>query len=330
LQAAAMSQEQRRLVETMRATVAEYGDVLRARDAYAGGMQWMTAKGKQYLTRYRYDLLSGDKTAKSLGRRSPETEKIHDAYMKERAELDGRIAELRPLMAEQARMAKALRVSRTPSEVGAVLRAIGTSDLIEHVTLVGDAAVFAYEAEMTSLLPWEVLPDEGLDLLIAGASATDSIDELVAVLRRAKIPVRPGRARGGAAAELRTEENLKIRLFTPSSLDRMVDDYENYSAGGAPRWAAEQAPLRSVMIDRTGRAAAVSVLEPRAWAILRCVVLDQEEMSVGRRETSTELVSAVARMIQDRWPEPFGEEIYGFAPLRDTLEGEEFPSPPRF
>jgi hypothetical protein len=330
LQAAAMSREQRRLVETMRSTVAEYGDVLRARDAYAGGMQWMTAKGKQYLTRYRYDLLSGDKTAKSLGRRSPETEKIHDAYMKERAELDGRIAELRPLMAEQARMAKALRVSRTPSEVGAVLRAIGTSDLIEHVTLVGDAAVFAYEAEMTSLLPWEVLPDEGLDLLIAGASATDSIDELAAVLRRAKIPVRPGRARGHDAAELRTEENLKIRLFTPSSVDRMVGDYENYSAGGAPRWAAEQAPLRSVMIDRTGRAAAVSVLEPRAWAILRCVVLDQEEMSVGRRETSTELVSAVARMIQDRWPEPFGEEIYGFAPLRDTLDGEEFPAPPRF
>jgi hypothetical protein len=34
-------------------------------------------------------------------------------------------------------------------------------------------------------------------------------------------------------------------------------------------------------------------------------------------------------MIQDRWPEPFGEEIYGFPPLRDTLEGEEFLPPPR-
>jgi hypothetical protein len=250
--------------------------------------------------------------------------------MKERAELDERIAALRPVMAEQARMAKALRVSRTPSEVGAVLRAIGTSDLLDHVTLVGDAAVFAYENEMTSLVPWEVLPDEGLDLLVAGVRATDSIDELVAVLRRAKIPVRPGRARGTDAAELRTEENLKIRLFTSSSIERMVDEYGSHSSSEAPRWAAEQAPLRSVMIDRSGRAASVSVLEPRSWAILRCVVLDLEEMSIGRRETSTELVSAVARMIQDRWPEPFGEEIYGFAPLRDTLEREEFPAPPRF
>ena len=43
-----------------------------------------------------------------------------------------------------------------------------------------------------------------LDLLVAGVRAADSMDELVAVLRRAKIPVRPGRARGNDAAELRT------------------------------------------------------------------------------------------------------------------------------
>jgi hypothetical protein len=107
----------------------------------------------------------------------------------------------------------------------------------------------------------------------------------------------------------------------------MVDDYENSSAGNA---ASEQTSIRSVVIDRSGRAASVSVLEPRAWAILRCVVLDMEEMSVGRRESSAELVSAVARMIQDRWPEPFAEEqIHGFGPLRDALEGEEFFPPPR-
>jgi hypothetical protein len=132
---------------------------------------------------------------------------------------------------------------------------------------------------------------------------------------------------GNDAAELRTEENLKIRLFTSSSIERMVDDYENSSAGNA---ASEQTSIRSVVIDRSGRAASVSVLEPRAWAILRCVVLDMEEMSVGRRESSAELVSAVARMIQDRWPEPFAEEqIHGFGPLRDALEGEEFFPPPR-
>jgi hypothetical protein len=319
-----MSREQRRLVESMRSTVADYGDVLRARDQFAGGMQWLTVKGNQYLTRYRRDPESGNKKAVSLGRRSPETEAIHEKFMKSRAELDARIAQLRPAMAEQARMAKALRLSRAPSEVGEVLRAIGTSDLLDHVTLVGEASVYAYENEMTSLLPREVLPDEGLDLLVAGVRAVDSMDALVMVLKRARIDVRPGCARGNDAAELRTGENLKIRLFTSSSIELMVDDYESSSASNAPRWVSEQTPIRSVVIDRSGRAASVSVLEPRAWCILRCVVLDMEEMSVGRREASAELVSATARMIRDRWPEPFAEEqVYGFRPLQEALEGDD-------
>jgi hypothetical protein len=323
-----MSREQRRLVESMRSTVADYGDVLRARDQFAGGMQWLTSKGHEYLTRYRQDPVTGGKKAVSLGRRSSETEAAYDTFMKGRAELDARVAELRPAMAEQARIARALRLSRAPSEVGDVLRAVGTSDLIDHVSLIGEASVYAYENEMASLLPREVLPDEGLDLVVAGVHATDSIDELVAVLRRAKIPVRPGRGRGDDVAVLRTEENLKIRLFTSSSMDRMVDGYESSFAGDTPRWALEQPPIRSVVIDRSGRAASVSVLEPRAWCILRCVALDMDEMSSNAREMSAELVSATARMIHEK--SPFEEEqVHGFRPLLDALEGEEFRPPPR-
>jgi hypothetical protein len=324
-----MSREQRRLAEAMRATVADYGDVLRSRDAYAGGMQWLTAKGHTYLSRYRQDPLTGEKKATSLGRRTSENEKVYDAFMKERAELDERIAVLRPVMAEQARMARALRLTRAPSEVGGVLRAIGTSDLVDRLTLAGDAAVFAYETEMASLLPRDVLPDEGLDLIIDGIRATDQVEELAAVLRRAKILVRPGRGRGDELAVLRTEENLKITLITPSSMERMVEGYESSFAGDTPRWALEQSPIRSVVIDRTGRAATVAVFDPRAWCILRSVSLEMREMSPNARGMAAELVSATASMVHEKMP--FEEEqVYGFRPLLDALEGEEFVPPPRF
>jgi hypothetical protein len=225
-------------------------------------------------------------------------------------------------------MAKALRLSRVPSGIGAVLRAIGTSDLLDHLTLVGDVSVFAYECEMAALLPRDLLPDDGLDLVVGGARAADSIEELVAVLRRAKIPVRPGRGRGDDLAVLRTEENLKINLFTISSLERMVDGYESSFAGDTPRWALEQSPIRSVVIDRSGRAATVSVLEPRAWCILRSVSLDMDEMLPNARETGAGLVSATATMVHEKMP--FEEEqIHGFRPLLDALEGEEFLPPPR-
>lgn len=324
-----MSREQRRLSEAVRATVGEYGDVLRARDAYAGGMRWLTSKGHQYLTRYRYDLVSGDKKDVSLGRRTPATEAIHDKFMKERAELDVRIADLRPVMAEQARMAKALRLSRAPTEVVDVLRAVGTSHLLDHLTLVGEASVFAYENEMAALLPRELLPDEGLDLVVTGVRAADTIDELVGVLRRAKIPVRVGRGRGDDLVVLRTEDNFKIHLFTLSSLEWKLDGYESSFASDTPRWALEQPPIRSVMIDRSGRAATVSVLEPRAWCILRSVELDTNvKMSPNAREMAAELVSATAAMVHEKMPFE-AEQVHGFRPLLDALEGEEFVPPPR-
>lgn len=324
-----MSREQRRLVETMRATVADYGDVLRSRDAYAGGMQWLTTKGHVYLSRYRQDPITGEKKATSLGRRTPENEAVYDAFMKERAELDERIAILRPVMTEQARMARALRLTRAPSEVGGVLRAIGTSDLVDRLTLAGDACVFAYENEMGSHLARDMLPDDGLDLIVDAVRAVDATEELTAVLRRAKIPVRRVRGRGDDLSVLVTEENLKINLLTMSSMERMVEGYESSFAGDMPRWALEQPTIRSMVIDRTGRAATVSVLEPKAWCILRSVSLEMEDLSPNAREMAAEFVAATASMIHEKTP--FEEEqVHGFRPLLRALEGEEFPPQPRF
>ncbi|SIO36808.1 Nucleotidyltransferase [Bradyrhizobium erythrophlei] len=130
----------------------------------------------------RRDPFTGDQKATSIGRRSPETEVIYDRFVTGRADLDRQMDTLRPELAEQARMAKALRLSRAPSEIGDVARAIGLSEMIDHVTITGEAAVYAYECEMATLLPREILPDDGMDLLV---HPTDVIDELIAVLRRA-------------------------------------------------------------------------------------------------------------------------------------------------
>ena len=78
----------------------------------------------------------------SLGRLSPETETLYKRFISGRTDLDREIEEIKPAVAEQTRMAKALRLSRTPSEIADVTRAIGLSDLIDHVTIVGEAAVY--------------------------------------------------------------------------------------------------------------------------------------------------------------------------------------------
>jgi hypothetical protein len=327
-----MTREQRRVVEAMRASTTDFAALARTRDEFVGGMQWLTVKGHEYLTRYRRDPLSGEQKSTSLGRRSAETEAVYKRFIDGRAEFERQTEELKPAMAEQVRMAKALRLARTPAEITDVARAIGLSDLIDHVTIVGEAAVYGYECELAGLLPRELLPNDGMDLLVAGVHPSDVIDDVVEVLRRGKIRVRRAGTGRGENTELRTEEGLRIRLVTPSMLERSAERYaeENHGGGEAAQWALEQPSIRSICIDRQGRTALVSLLEPRAYCILRCMAHDMNEMSVIARETARELNSSMARMVQERWPEPFEDsQIAAFEPLADAL-GEEFRPPPRF
>jgi Nucleotidyltransferase len=328
-----MTREQRRLVETMRSTTFEFGALARSRDEFAGGMQWLKVKKWEYLTRYRRDPITSEQKATSIGRRSPETEAIYDRFIKGRGDLDRQIEALRPAIAEQTRMARALRLSRAPAEIGAVARAIGLSELIDHVTIIGEAAVYAYEYEMAALLPREILPDSSMALLVAGVHPTDVIDELIAVLKRARIDVQRARlSRDKAAAELRTEEGLSIRLYTMSTLDSLIDRYaENASYGAdAVQWALDQPVMRSILVDRNGRAATVAVLEPRAYCMLRFMAIDVEEMSLIKREASTELNTAMVKLVHERWAEPFVEDqLATISGLREALEEAEPPPAPR-
>jgi hypothetical protein len=158
------------------------------------------------------------------------------------------------------------------------------------------------------------------------------IDELVAVLRRARIDVERARlSRDKAAVELRTEEGLSIRLYTMSTLGNLIDRYaENASYGAeAVQWALDQPVMRSILVDRNGRAATVAVLEPRAYCMLRFMALDVEEMSLIRRESSTELNAAVVKLVHERWTEPFVEDhVQSIGPLHDLLGEDGLPSSP--
>ncbi len=327
-----MTREQKRLVENMRATALDYSVAARARDDFAGGMRWLPVKGREYLGRYRRDPVTGEQTTTSLGPRSEQTEAIYDRFMADRSLLDEQMTGLRPQMAEQARLAKALRLNRAPEDVGAVIRAIGMSDLSEHLTLSGDAAVFAYENEMATLLPRELLPDGDIDLLLSGLDASEAVDELTGILKRSRVALRGSTREDGSGVEIRTEDGLRIRIVALAAVERMAGFYadEDYGGGEAAQWAIEQSPVESLIIDRQGRSASIRALDPRSWCILRCMSMDLQEMSAIRRENSAELVTVMIRTTQERWPSPFdGNHVQNFRPLYEALEGEEFFPPPR-
>ncbi|HSZ58223.1 MAG TPA: GSU2403 family nucleotidyltransferase fold protein [Tepidisphaeraceae bacterium] len=321
-----MSPEQRRLLEEMREAAAEFWPLERSRDDFVGGMQWKSVKGHDYLTRYRRDAVTGEQRSTSLGRRSAETEAMHLRFFEGRARLEEQLAVMKPKLATQARMAKALRLTRTPSAVADVLRAVAMTDLVEHITLVGDAALFAYECEFGVLLPNATMPSGGVDLLISGFDAHEAADETAEVLRRSGLEVHP--RRGGSG--LRTGGGIDIGFVTQPDLERQAERIadDNYAGGQALAWANEQETLTTMVIDRNGRAAPVSVLDPRAFTLMKFAKIELGDISVNARMIALEQGGLIAQVTRDLWPRPFEEShVAAFESLADALGEDDFRSP---
>jgi hypothetical protein len=71
-------------------------------------------------------------------------------------------------------------------------------------------------------------------------------------------------------------------------------------------------------------------MEPRAYCILRCMALEVGTLSLTRQETAAELNSAMIRLVQEHWPEPFAEDHVRTIPrLHEALEGDAYPPAPR-
>lgn len=322
-----MSPEQRSLVEAIRETALEFFPLARSREEFAGGMQWLKVKGHEYLTRYRRDPVTNAQRSASLGRRSAETEAIHKRFVDGRARFDHMLSELKPTMAMQARMAKALRLTRTPSAVAEVLRAVAMTDLVEHITLVGDAALFAYECEFGVLLPNTLMPSGGVDLLISGFSPHEAAEETAEVLRRSGLTIQSSRTGSG----LRTGDGVDIGFVTQHDLERLVERVaeDNYAAGQALAWASEQETFSTIIIDRDGRATPVSVLDPRAFTIAKFAKVDLGDISVNARTIAIEQASLIAQVTRDLWPQSFeAGHVEALQSLADAL-GEKGHRSPR-
>lgn len=310
-----MSPEQRRHLEEVRETAAAFRPLARAREDFAGGMQWKTVKGHGYLTRYRQDPVTGEKRFTSLGRRSPETERMHNRFMTGRTEYEERLAALKPRMDLQARMAKALRLARAPAVVADVMRAVSASDLVEHLILVGDAALYAYECECGVLWPNTLLPSSGISFLVHGFDVSEASDEIATVLRSAGIKARPSRHGPG----LTIDDEIVIDVITHGMLERQAEKLsaENAEAAQALTWAIEQDTVTTFVIDRDGRTAPVAVPDLRSFAIMKFAALEtSRDLSVNARTLAEEMAVTAAEVVRDVWPSQFEERhVTAFAPL---------------
>ena len=123
-----------------------------------GGMYWHG----------RSDTLTRTSThgaEKSLGKRSPDTEKIYADFMERKAELTQRVDDLNTQVRRHERVNKALYVGRVDPTVVALLTRLESAELAEYFHVVGTHALYAYETVAGVRFDANVTATRDIDLL---------------------------------------------------------------------------------------------------------------------------------------------------------------------
>ena len=161
-----LNPDQRREAINTRQRFNDWRDALARHQACRGSMVWAQTKGHDYLLRSAYDK-QGQRRQTSLGPRSPGTERIKAEFSRAREEAAERLAGLKPVMARQAAVNRALGLGRVPLLGARILRALEEHGLLgTGIRVVGANAIYAYEAAAGVHIDSGLTTTEDVDLLL--------------------------------------------------------------------------------------------------------------------------------------------------------------------
>lgn len=157
-----LSGEQRRQFIDVRDTFVEWREAERNfQRSYRGSMRWQRKGGTDYLMR------KIGKAERSLGPRSPETEKVQSQYKAARARLRQRSYRLRKKLDKMRLGTRALFLGRMPKTTANVLRRLDQAGILgSHVHVVGTNALYAYEARAGINFSQDLTATQDADLLL--------------------------------------------------------------------------------------------------------------------------------------------------------------------
>lgn len=258
------------------------GPLLREQDELAGGMQWRTVDGVEYLNRYRPDPAGRSrKITKSLGRRSPATEGLHSDFAARRDQVTLDLDAIAPRIAMIARAARSMgvaRLDRLHAERLHRLRRAGLLDPADPILLpLGAPALAAYEATYGTLAKETALRDhDGDDALTMyvrhhGRDGGDLGLRVARALFTAKIEAHVDHRPGCIAISTADRNDLLVRevdLVFLEGVDLVMD------ARGVPRSArlavhdALKAPIMQAVVPASDGIQGFPVPSPRTYAMM--------------------------------------------------------------
>ncbi|MBN1931794.1 MAG: nucleotidyltransferase domain-containing protein [Desulfobacterales bacterium] len=307
-----MNDNQRRIFIDTAQLYEAYFEVLIKNQAYRGGMHWKKAKGHEYLfrTRDRYGY------GKSLGARSPETEKIITVFKHAKEDLKKRLATLKEKLNEQARFCKAAMLQRAPRIVTNILRILQQYNMLgKNLTVVGTNALYAYEAAAGIFLDTSVTATKDMDLLwdvrprlaIASNQKTQNkglieilkkVDKSFELIKRYNF-----RAvnKDGYMVDLIKAEPKNVFKVEKTQ----IGDEEDFRAAEIKnlQWLISSPKMSQIVIGNDGYPSLFVVPDPISFALHKLWLSDQIDREPVKKERDRNQAVAVANLVNQFLPQ---------------------------
>lgn len=272
---------------------------------FAGSMRWGERSGTNYLLR------KIGKTETSLGPRNSETETIHDAFIRGRAENKSRLTSLSARLDTLAPVNVAMGLGRVPTIAARIVRQCDDRRLMGgNLVVVGTNAIYAYEASAGVHVESGLVATGDVDLLfdarrhislaVSGLGAAGLIGILQQV-DRSFVPTSPRSFRaanrdGYLVDFIRPEAKDPIRDLLPPALTSLPDDLEGAPIFGLA-WLINSPKLEAIAIDERGYPVRLVVIDPRAFALHKAWLSkrqDREPIKAARDMEQAKTVATIA------------------------------------
>ncbi len=268
-------------------------EALRQSRPFRGGMHWKKIRGREYLYQYRDRLGNG----RSLGPRSEQTEQFFTEFCREREAAGERLRTQRRLWLDQTRFCRAARLHRVPRPVIKILGQVEQHDRLKgNLLVIGSHAVHAYEFATGAFLErrplaGESFPNPGsLDLATdTGVSGADLLD----LVRRSD---RSFQVLGGAGFRAVNKHGFQVTVWTPGHPGRGVGTGSPAAISGLHDLVASP-KFSQVVIGRDGNPATLVAPDPRAFALHRLWLSEQQWRPETKQARDRWLAFAVADLI---------------------------------
>lgn len=310
-----LNNNQRRVFIDTAQVYEAYRDILKKEHAYKGGMHWKKAKDREYLFRTQDRHGYG----KSLGVRSPETEKILAGFKKNKQKIKGLKASLLERLKEQSRLCKAMMIQRAPKILIRIVQLLDQHQLMgRNLFVVGTNALYAYEAAAGVFLDRPI-------------TATNDMDILWDIKAKLEITVDPDMDKNGLLGILKkadrsfelphkgssraiNREGYIIDLIKAQPKQLMKIEMDQIGKEGDLRaaevrnlhWLVSSPKMQQIVIGEDGYPAMLAVPDPRAFALHKLWLSDQPDREPIKKNRDRDQAEAVIELINRYLPQyPF-------------------------